>query len=63
MMPSISYEEISYFLASRCLTDSLKDQLLALEKDIDGILYRGLPFPKHLLKVGNIVEEWYGSSH
>lgn len=62
-MPNISYEEISYFLGSRCLTDSLKDQLLALEKDIDGILYRGLSFPKQLLKVGCIIDEWYGSSH
>ena len=60
---NISYDELSYFLGSRCLTDSLKDRLIRLEKNIDETLYRGLPFPKQLLKVGSIVEEWYGSSH
>lgn len=60
---NISYEEISYFLGSRCLTDSLKERLICFEKNIDKTLYRGLPFPKQLLKVGNVIEEWYGSSH
>lgn len=60
---NISYDELSYFLGSRCLTDSLKDRLIRLEKNIDETLYKGLPFPKQLLKVESIVEEWYGSNH
>lgn len=63
MTQNISYEELSYFLGSRCLSDSLKNRLTDLEKNIDKILYRGLSFPKQLLKVGCIIEEWYGSSH
>lgn len=60
---NISYEEISYFLGSRCLTDSLKERLVCFEINIDKTLYRGLPFPKQLLKIGSVIEEWYGSSH
>lgn len=63
MIQNISYEELSYFLVSRCLSGSLKNRLKDLERDIDKIIYRGLPFPRQLLRVGCIVEEWFGSSH
>ena len=30
---------------------------------VEDTIYRGMPFPKHLIKEGFIVEEWHGSSH
>lgn len=60
---NITYEELDDFLGGRLLPDSLRNRLIHLEKNIEEVVYRGLPFPKQLLKAGCIIEEWNGSSH
>lgn len=56
-------EELLEFLGSRLLTQDLKKEFKSREKELQGTFYRGMPFPKHLLKIGAVIEEWHGSSH
>ena len=56
-------DSILEFLGSRYLTNDLKDYLKLQEKELKGSFFRGLPYPKHLLKIGSIIEEWHGSTH
>ena len=56
-------EELLEFLGSRLMTKELKEEFKSREKELQGTFYRGMPFPKHLLKVGAVIEEWHGSSH
>lgn len=56
-------EKLVEFLGSRLLTNELKKEFKNREKKLHGNFYRGMPYPKHLLKVGTIIEEWHGSSH
>lgn len=51
------------FLGSRLLTARLKEELKKKECDLKGAFFRGMPYPKHLLKVGNVIEEWHGACH
>lgn len=51
------------FLGGRILTKEVKSFLLENEISVEGPLYRGLPYPKHLLKTGLVIKEWHGSSH
>lgn len=55
--------KLENFLGGRLLTMEVKDFLLKNQKMMECPLYRGLPYPKHLLYVGQTIEEWYGSSH
>lgn len=54
--------DIMYFAGSReyspLFLKHYNNNLSTIEQ-----VYRGMPFPKHLLKVGNVIEEWHGSTH
>lgn len=53
----------SDFIGGRILPPDLRDFLMANRKPISCVLYRGMSYPKHLLKEGTVIEEWYGSTH
>lgn len=56
-------QELDYFLGARHLTNRLRTFLKSLESERHQPLYRGMMFPKFLLKEGAVLEEWHGSSH
>lgn len=51
------------FIGGRCILDDTEEYLKDKFEKIDEIIYRGMPFPKYLIKKGYILEEWHGSSH
>ena len=51
------------FIGGRCILDDTEEYLEDKFEKIDETIYRGMPFPKHLIKEGYLMEEWYGSSH
>lgn len=51
------------FIGGRYIDNRTINFLSDKFEKIDEIVYRGMPFPKHLIKEGYIMEEWYGSSH
>lgn len=51
------------FIGGRYMDDKTMDFLSDKFEKINEIVYRGMPFPKHLIKEGYVMEEWYGSSH
>ena len=53
----------SDFIGGRILPPDFRTFLIANSKPIASILYRGMTYPKHLLKEGAVIEEWYGSTH
>jgi len=55
--------QLDEFLGSRTLSNDLEQFLCSLKKPYLKPLYRGMNFPIHVLKIGEIVEEWHGSSH
>lgn len=56
-------KELEDFAGGRFLNKSLYEKFTKDFTLIKDTLYRGMPFPKHLVKEGTIIEEWYGSSH
>lgn len=56
-------QPIDDFLGARLLTNPLRSHLKQFESERHQPLYRGMSFPKPLLKEGEILEEWHGSSH
>ena len=54
---------IEDFIGGRFIDEDTIDFLSDKFKKIDETIYRGMPFPKHLIKEDYIVEEWHGSSH
>ena len=56
-------KQLERFLATRDINQELESYLKEHERLIRKTLYRGLPFPLHLLKEGAVVEEWNGSTH
>lgn len=55
--------DLEDFIGGMGLTKSLERYFKINSEVIESELYRGLPFPKHLLKEGTIIEEWGGCSH
>lgn len=51
------------FLGSRSLTTRLKQFFIQESKVLPLTAYRGLPYPKHLIQIGHVVDEWHESSH
>lgn len=56
-------ENLQDFVGSRLLRPELKEYFVDEIREVEGTVYRGLPFPLHLLKVGGQVEDWHGSGH
>jgi len=56
-------ETMESFLGSRYLPIEFEHRLKKFESKLHCTIYRGLQFPKHLLTLGNKLEEWDGSSH
>lgn len=56
-------EQLEYFAGSRDMSNTIYSLLKTYEEKLTGVFFRGMPFPKHRLKVGEIVEEWHGCSH
>lgn len=56
-------QDLEAFLGGRYLPAHLKRYLLSLSKPLDKVLHRGMNYPIHLIKEGEIVEEWHGSTH
>lgn len=51
------------FIGGRYISNNTETYLKNKFEKIDETIYRGIPFPKHLIKKGYVMEEWYGSSH
>lgn len=51
------------FLGGRYLPPHLSRYLLSQKKPLNQVLHRGMYYPIHLIKEGEIVEEWNGSTH
>lgn len=56
-------DKVDEFLGSRMLDSELEKYLLTLRGGVGCTLYRGMNFPIHLIKEGQILEEWHCSSH
>lgn len=56
-------ECIEDFLGGDKLPVSFREYISEYSEVIRQRLYRGLPFPLKQLEVGNIIEEWGGSTH
>lgn len=56
-------KELDEFLGSRFLSCELEKFLISKRGTVDTVLYRGMNFPIHLIKKGNRLEEWHGSTH
>ena len=54
---------IDEFLGSRCITDEVKSFFEENAKPLDDRIYRGLPFPYPMIKVGAMIDEWHNCSH
>lgn len=54
---------VDEFLGSRFLDKDVEEFLEENKEEIIGQVYRGLPYPWQLIKPGQVIEEWYGSSH
>lgn len=54
--------DIMYFAGSREYTPLFMEHYKNSLQNVEHI-YRGMPFPKHLLRSGYIIEEWHGSTH
>lgn len=51
------------FIGGRSLCTYVWNKIVESLEQIPDTIYRGMPLPKHLLKKGYILEEWYGMSH
>lgn len=51
------------FVGGRCILDDTREYLEDKFETIDETIYRGMPFPKHLIKEGYVMEQWYQCSH
>jgi hypothetical protein len=51
------------FLGGRYLPPTLESFLKSLRNPFTSTLYRGMNYPIHLIKAGNVLEEWHGSTH
>ncbi len=56
-------EILEQFVGGRYIDEDTMTLLSDNLECINETVYRGMPFPKHLIKKGYIVEEWHGSSH
>ena len=56
-------KNLEAFVSSGALRPELKGYFVDNLKDIEGTVYRGLPFPLHLLRVGGVIEDWNGCDH
>lgn len=56
-------DSLDEFLGSRHLCETLETYLLSKQTSVKNVLHRGMNYPIHLIKVGNVVEEWHGSTH
>lgn len=56
-------KDFERFLATRDLSSSLHTFFKEQEQVLTGTFYRGLPFPKHLLQVGAVIDQWHASTH
>jgi len=56
-------EELLYYAGSRDMSDEVRTYLKEREEEWTGTFFRGMMFPKHLIKKGTVIEEWHGSSH
>lgn len=60
---NIPIDDIIEFAGSRMITSKLLNFAKNSERVLHGAFYRGMPFPKHLLQEGLILEEWHNSCH
>lgn len=51
------------FIGSREIYGNLGEFFKSIEEPFEKTLYRGMNFPIHLITIGNIIEEWHGSTH
>lgn len=56
-------DNLEYYAGSRDFAPGILDLFNSRTESLNGTFYRGMPFPKHRLVIGEVVEEWHGSSH
>lgn len=56
-------KDLEAFLGGRFLPAHLRKYLLSLKKPLDKVLHRGMNYPIHLIKEGEVLDEWHGSTH
>jgi len=54
---------VDEFLGSRCLYPELEEVLKRHTKPLNNIVYRGMPCPYPIIKVGSLIRQWNGATH